>query len=67
MQPMDEKQRFYTPQELAEMLGVHLQTVRKWYRSGKLGHYKLGHRDVRISQEQLDNFMKAREKQGEQP
>lgn len=62
---MDEKQ-YYSPQEIAAMLGVHLQTVRTWYRSGKLGCYKLGHRDVRISQEQLDAFLKARENKGEQ-
>lgn len=63
---MDEKpQKYYTPQEIAEMLGVHLQTVRTWYRSGKLGCYKLGHRDVRISQEQLDSFLQAHEIKGE--
>lgn len=59
---MDKK--YYTPQEIAEMLGVHLQTVRAWYRSGKLGCYKLGHRDVRISREQLDTFLKDREIKG---
>lgn len=64
---MDEQQRYFTPQEIADRLGVHLQTVRKWYRSGKLGCYKLGHRDIRISQEQLDAFLKAREIKGEQP
>ncbi len=63
---MDEQQKYYTPQQVAELLGVHLQTVRTWYRSGKLGCYKLGHRDVRISQEQLDAFLKARENKGEQ-
>ena len=64
---MEEETRYYTPKEIAEKLKVHLQTVREWYRSGKLGCYKLGHRDVRISQEQLDAFLKTRESKGEQP
>lgn len=54
---MDEK--FYTPQEVAELLGVHLQTVRKWYRTGELECYKVGR--VRISESQLEAFLQRRQ------
>lgn len=54
---MDEK--FFSPQEIAEMLGVHLQTVRKWYQSGALECYRVGR--VRISESQLERFLKKRE------
>lgn len=57
---MDEK--FYTPQEVAELLGVHLQTVRKWYRNGELSCYKVGH--VRISESQLAAFLERRQQSG---
>lgn len=53
-----EREKMYTPAEVAAMLNVHLQTVRKWYRTGKLECYKLGH--VRISESQLQKFLKAR-------
>ncbi len=55
---MDEK--FYTPQEVAAMLGVHLQTVRKWYRTGELECYKVGR--VRISESQLEAFLQKRQR-----
>ena len=50
---MDE--RFYTPKEIAELLGVHLQTVRKWYQTGELDCYRVGR--VRISESQLQRFL----------
>ena len=57
---MDEK--FYTPQEVAELLGVHLQTVRKWYRTGELECYKVGR--VRIAESQLEAFLQRRQRTG---
>lgn len=54
---MDEK--FFSPQEIAELLGVHLQTVRKWYQSGALECYRVGR--VRISESQLERFLQKRE------
>ena len=54
---MDEK--FFTPKEVAELLGVHPQTVRKWYQSGQLECYRVGR--VRISDSQLERFLQKRE------
>jgi excisionase family DNA binding protein len=54
---MDEK--YFTPQEIAEKLKVSINTVRKWYASGKLESTKAG-RMVRISEQQLDRFLKQR-------
>ena len=60
---MDEK--FYTPQEVAKLLGVHLQTVRKWYQTGALECYKVGR--VRISESQLERFLQKRQSDGSNP
>lgn len=54
---MDEK--YFTPQEIADKLKVSINTVRKWYASGKLESTKAG-RAVRISEQQLDRFLKHR-------
>lgn len=54
---MDEK--YFTPQEIADKLKVSINTVRKWYASGKLESTKAG-RMVRISEQQLDRFLKQR-------
>lgn len=60
---MDEK--YYTPAQVAELLGVHIQTVRKWYRSGALECYRVGH--VRISESQLESFLQKRQQGGADP
>lgn len=54
---MDEK--YFTPQEIADKLKVSINTVRKWYQSGRLESTKAG-RMVRISEQQLDRFLKQR-------
>lgn len=54
------EERFYTPQDIAEMLKVSLQTVRLWYRTGKLECYKMGR--VRISESQLQRFIDSRQR-----
>jgi excisionase family DNA binding protein len=33
---------FYTAQEVADMIGVHIQTVRLWIKRGKLKGVKIG-------------------------
>ncbi len=33
---MLERDKWYTPRELAEALGVHVETVRRWLRTGRL-------------------------------
>jgi excisionase family DNA binding protein len=42
-------ERLYSPEEVAEYLGVHVKTVRSWIRSGKLPASRLaGQRALRV-------------------
>lgn len=48
-QQLHEPQKLYSPEEAAEYLGVHVQTVRSWIRSGRLKASRLaGQRALRI-------------------
>mgnify|MGYP000946301294 CR=1 FL=1 len=51
---------YYTPQQVADKLQLTVRTIWSYIRSGKLPASKLG-REYRISDEQLDRFMKAQE------
>lgn len=50
----------YTPEELAAKLHVAVRTVYKLIKSGQLPASQIG-RQYRISDEQLERFMKAQE------
>ncbi len=52
----------YTPQQVADELHVHRRTVLKWIRSGELKASWVGEKTVRITEEQLRAFLKAKEK-----
>jgi len=56
-----EVMEYYTVKEVAELLKVHEQSVFRWLRLGKLESDKIGG-VIRITQEQLDNFIKKGEK-----
>ncbi len=48
-------ERLYSPEEIADYLGVHVQTVRAWVRSGRLAARRiLGQRALRIRKSDLD-------------
>ena len=49
--------QMFTVQEVAELFGVHPQTVRAWIRQRKLGSHKIGRYD-RISEDQVARFLK---------
>jgi excisionase family DNA binding protein len=53
--------QYYTVQEVAKLLKVHEQTIFRWIREGKLQSDKIG-RNQRITQKQLDNFIKNENK-----
>lgn len=57
--------RLYTADEVAELLHVHVQTVRRWIRDNELGTHKVGRYD-RISDDQLAAFLDARRSDGDQ-
>ena len=48
--------KFYTVQEVADLLQVHWQSVLNYIKNGKLKALKLG-KGYRISQEALDEFI----------
>ncbi|MEN6351212.1 MAG: helix-turn-helix domain-containing protein [Syntrophomonas sp.] len=53
-----EKERFYSPNEIAEHFNVKPNTVRKWITQGKLKAIKLG--DIwRVSESDLKDFIKT--------
>lgn len=49
-------EKFYTVQEVADMLHVHWQSVLNYIKNGKLKALKLG-KGYRISQASLDEFI----------
>jgi len=55
---MSEMEIVLTPAEVAEMLKVHISTVRRLYQDGELAYRKLGHRTVRIFQSSVEAFLK---------
>lgn len=55
------KKKMLNSPELAEMLGVHVQTIYNWAREG-MPRLKMGYNSVRYD---LDEVMKWLEKRGE--
>lgn len=47
---------YYTQEEIADIFGVTIYTVRKWRGSGKLGFMRVG-KVVRIDKASLESFM----------
>lgn len=56
--PAANQARLYSPEEAAEYLGVHVQTVRAWIRSGRLRASRLaGQRALRITATDLQSVL----------
>lgn len=51
--------KYYTTEEVAELLKLHTRTVREYLKSGQLRGYKLGD-TWRISEEDIQEFLEAR-------
>jgi len=61
-QPHASGERLYSPEEAAEYLGVHVQTVRAWIRSGRLRASRLaGQRALRIRASDLQSVLEPLE------
>lgn len=56
---MGNNNKYYTADEVAEMLKVTTESVRRWIRGGKLKSVKLSGKFIRISQTDLDEFVKS--------
>ena len=50
------EKKFYTPQEVADLLQLRVQTVYDYVRQGKLSAMRLGNR-YRIAQTDLESFL----------
>lgn len=49
---------FFSPEEAAEYLGIHIQTIRGYLRSGKLKAFRIaGERAIRIRREDIDHLL----------
>jgi excisionase family DNA binding protein len=57
---MTAAEKVYSPEEAAEILGVHQETVRQWLRSGKLGGVKAGPRLWRVRESDLQKFLQTK-------
>lgn len=55
-----------TPEQVAEELHMHIETVREWIRLKHLPAYQLG-RVYRVKREDLERFLEQRRTTGEQP
>lgn len=53
-----QKQAFYTTEEVAKLLQVDPESIRRYVRSGQLKAVKLGGRFIRIEKVDLDTFIK---------
>ncbi len=53
-------EEFYTLQEIATMLKMHIETVRELVRRKELTAYKVGKRDYRVKKADFDKFMATR-------
>lgn len=51
-------EKLYSPEEVADYLGIHVQTVRVWIRSGRLPALRLaGQRTLRIRESDLEKVL----------
>ncbi len=50
-------QKMLTPAEAAELLKLHISTIRRLYRDGELEYCRLGHRTIRIYQSSVLKYL----------
>ena len=61
-------EKLYSPEEVAEYLNVHVQTVRTWIRSGRLKARRLaGQRALRVAESDIQSVLEPLESQGPEP
>jgi len=60
--PALESKAILTASEAAQLIGVHVNTVRRWNKKGALKGYRIGTRgDRRFRREEIDSFVKEAE------
>ena len=60
------EEKYYTPQEIAELLKISYMTVYRWIRAGKLEAYQV-QKQYRIREADFNRFMKANKKVSSKP
>lgn len=63
---MEGPKGFYSPDEVAELLGLHVRTVRRYIREGRLGAKRIG-KQYRIAAAELSDFLGAEATRPQQP
>lgn len=58
--------KYYTPQEIAELLQINYMTVYRWIRAGKLEAYQI-QKKYRIREADFSRFMEANKKVHSKP
>lgn len=57
MDTTNKDSNFYTPQEFADIVGVHRLTVYRWIETNKIDSIKIGQRVIRIPKRELEKHM----------
>lgn len=60
---MSDYKDFYSPEEVAELLGLHVRTVRRYIREGKLNAVRIG-KQYRITAQDLNNLTGSQNPKG---
>ena len=55
---MENKEKYYSKQEIMETYNISLSTIDKCMRSGELGYVKVGKRTVRFLQSDLNKWIR---------
>ncbi|GHO44930.1 helix-turn-helix domain-containing protein [Ktedonospora formicarum] len=55
-------EQLLTAQQVANMMQIHIQTVRGWVNNGELAVVWIGKREYRIRRSVLESFILSREK-----
>jgi excisionase family DNA binding protein len=53
-------EHLWTCSEVADYIGVHVETIRLWVRSRKISFIRLGRVDVRFRRSDIDEFLQSR-------
>ena len=60
------EEKYYTPQEIAELLKINYMTVYRWIRAGKLEAYQV-QKQYRIREADFNRFMEANKRVSSKP
>jgi excisionase family DNA binding protein len=65
LQPLSERQLFFTSSQAAGYIGVSLATIRRWTDAGHIHCYRTPGGQRRFSRDQLDDFITSMQNAGE--